>query len=92
MQIVAEKAALNYRSLAAGERVQLPRKRAYQEQDRKIAAAIANFDDGYLTIVEFLRQAANYFEPVDQAEILAHNPDVAHVVIEGDEVNISMNY
>lgn len=72
LQVVGKLAVQNYRSLAAGERVQVARRRMYQERDRQIAAAISSYDDGRLTIIEFLRQAAHYFDPVDENHIELH--------------------
>ena len=66
MQAVGEMAVSKYQTLAAGRRVQMPRRKRYKDRDRQIAAAISAYDDGHLTLTEFLRQTAHHFDPVDE--------------------------
>ena len=79
----------DYTGLAAGRVVRLPSRRQYQRRDAQIASATAGLRTRRMSMLDFLRLGARFFDPVTNVDHEQQQIDLGDETEVGYDVNWS---
>lgn len=83
LQIIGNLAVRDYLSLAAGRNIRDARRQMYQRRDRQISSATTMLLSNRMSILDFLRLGALFFDP---EQGVTYAPEPGHVL--GDEFEV----